>query len=147
MLPVDIILYQDPVHRNSVIALWRTVFGYETAHNDPEFVIDSKLSVHDGLFFVAVSESKVVGTIMAGYDGHRGWIYSVAVTPSSQRHKIGTQLVQHAEANLSALGCPKINLQIAGGNEQVTGFYAALGYAVEPRVSMGKRLSENIPTK
>jgi ribosomal protein S18 acetylase RimI-like enzyme len=147
MLAVNIIPYQDTNHRNPVVALWKTVFGYETAHNDPEFVIDSKLVVHDQLFFVAIRESKVVGTIMAGYDGHRGWIYSVAVAPSSQRHGIGTQLVRHAEENLISRGCSKINLQIAEGNEQVTGFYAALGYAVEPRVSMGKRLSENIPTK
>lgn len=147
MLKVDIIPYQDTHHRNPVVMLWKTVFGYETAHKDLEFVIDSKLAVHDRLFFVAILDSNVVGTIMAGYDGHRGWIYWVAVASSHQRQGIGSQLVRHAEANLIALGCPKLNLQIAEGNEQVTKFYSTLGYAVEPRVSMGKRLSENIPAK
>ena len=85
----------------------------------------------------------VVGTIMAGYDGHRGWIYSVAVSPSHRRQGIGSRLVSHAERALTDRGCMKINLQIMEGNESVTAFYASLGYSVEKRVSMGKRVSEN----
>jgi len=142
---MTITLYADAVHRGQVIALWETVFGYEAAHNKPELVIDKKLEVDDELFFVAVADSAVVGTVMAGYDGHRGWIYSVAVAPSHRRQGIGSKLVAHAERALTGKGCVKINLQILEGNEKVSGFYASLGYSVEKRVNMGKRILENIP--
>ena len=130
-------------HRGQVIALWESVFGYEAAHNEPGLVIDKKMIVDDGLFFVAIAEDAVVGTIMAGYDGHRGWIYSVAVPPSRRKLGIGSSLVRHAEGALLRKGCTKINLQIMEGNENVAAFYASLGYSVEKRVSMGKRLLRN----
>ena len=82
--------------------------------------------------------------MLAGYDGHRGWLYSVAVHPAHRHKGIGSALVRHAEQALTARGCMKINLQIVGGNEAVTAFYATLGYMVEPRVSMGKRIDANI---
>lgn len=132
--------YNDAQHRESVIHLWETVFGYDTAHNKPSLVIDKKLVAQDDLLFVALLESRVVGTIMAGYDGHRGWLYSVAVCPRNRLLGIGTSLIKHAEQALATLGCLKINLQIVAGNEQVTSFYRALGYKVEERISMGKLL-------
>jgi ribosomal protein S18 acetylase RimI-like enzyme len=139
---ITIIPFTNADHRSQVVQLWETVFGYEEAHNDPGLVIDKKLAVYDDLFFVAVTDQSVVGTIMAGYDGHRGWIYSVAVSPSHRRQSIGTRLVAHAERVLTARGCVKINLQIMEGNEAVTAFYAKLGFCVEQRVNMGKRISE-----
>lgn len=132
-----IIPYDDLKHREEVLALWREVFGYDTAHNDPELLLDKKLEVQDELLFVAMEE-RVVGTVMAGYDGHRGWLYSVAVVPPAQGRGIGRSLVDHAEAALAELGCVKINLQMLAGNAKVEGFYARLGYATEPRISMGK---------
>src|SRR5690242_17575793 len=120
---ITTIKYNDQSHRSQVIALWQTVFAYETAHNHPALVIDKKLAVSDDLFFVAVADNTVIGTIMAGYDGHRGWIYSVAVSPSHRRRGIGSQLVSHAERELIAKGAVKINLQIMQGNEAVTAFY------------------------
>jgi ribosomal protein S18 acetylase RimI-like enzyme len=77
---------------------------------------------------------------MAGYDGHRGWIYSVAVSPAHRRQGIGSLLVAHAERALIDLGSVKINLQIMEGNESVTAFYSSLGFSVEKRISMGKRI-------
>lgn len=145
MNPVVITLYNNAVHRSQVIALWETVFGYETAHNAPALVIGKKMAVGDGLFFVALDGDTVVGTVMAGYDGHRGWLYSVAIAPSYRRQGIGGRLVAHAERALAERGCMKINLQIVEGNERVVAFYAALGYTVEKRISMGKRIAENIP--
>lgn len=144
-MTTTITLYADAVHRDQVIALWQTVFGYESAHNRPAVAIDKKLAMADGLFFVALAGEQVIGTIMAGYDGHRGWIYSVAVAPTHRRQGLGSQLVTHAERALTARGCVKINLQIMPENAAVTAFYAALGYAEEPRISMGKKLPENIP--
>lgn len=144
-----IVPYDNELHRAAVVALWRAAFGYATAHNAPGVSIDRKLAVADGLFFVALDEgagdARVAGTVMAGYDGHRGWLYSVAVDPQRRGGGIGGALVAHAERALAALGCMKINLQITGGNEAAAAFYEALGYAVEPRVSMGKRIAANIP--
>jgi ribosomal protein S18 acetylase RimI-like enzyme len=138
---MPIILFNDSQHRAAVIDLWRTVFGYEAAHNEPSLVIDKKLAVNDGLFFVATENHTVIGTVMAGYDGHRGWLYSLAVHPDHARRGLGAQLVSHAEQALTALGCMKINLQILDTNHSVTRFYETLGYSVEPRVSMGKKLT------
>jgi ribosomal protein S18 acetylase RimI-like enzyme len=135
-----ITLFDNQTHRDQVIGLWNAVFGYESAHNEPSLVIDKKLAADDGLFFVAINANQVIGTIMAGYDGHRGWIYSVAVHPEHRKQGIGSQLVAHAERALTERGCMKINLQILAGNESVAAFYASLGYAVEQRVSMGKRI-------
>lgn len=137
--------YRDRLHRAQVATLWQAAFGYDTAHNRPELAIDKKLAVDDGLFFVATDKTAVIGTLMAGYDGHRGWLYSVAVHPDYRRQGLGASLVRHGEQALIALGCLKINLQITSGNEAVVGFYEALGYGVEPRISMGKNIAQNLP--
>lgn len=137
--------YVDAAHRSHVVALWQTVFNYDAPHNRPSLAIEKKLAGNDGLFFVAVSNSSVVGTIMAGYDGHRGWIYSVAVAPSFRRKGIGSRLVAFAERALIDKGCVKINLQIMEGNESVAAFYSSLGFSIEKRVSMGKQIPENVP--
>jgi len=72
--------FENNKHRDQVISLWKDVFGYETSHNSPDIVIDKKLEFNDGLFFVAMDNDDIIGTVMAGYDGHRGWIYSIAVS-------------------------------------------------------------------
>jgi ribosomal protein S18 acetylase RimI-like enzyme len=135
--------YSDSAHRAEVIALWKSVLGYDAPHNQPALSIDKKIAVDDELFFVATNGERVIGTVMAGYDGHRGWLYSVAVATEQRRRGIGSQLVRHAELALIKKGCVKINLQIMEGNEAVTAFYAALGFSVEMRISMGKRILEN----
>lgn len=145
MTSITIKPFENLSHREQVVELWKTVFGYETAHNSPNLVIDKKIATGDGLFFVAVADVEIVGTIIAGYDGHRGWIYSVAVHPNHRKQGIGSDLVSHAERALAAKGCMKINLQIMQGNEAVAAFYSSLGYSEEKRVSMGKRINENIP--
>jgi ribosomal protein S18 acetylase RimI-like enzyme len=124
----------------AVAALWREVFPGEGGHNEPSRAIRDKLAYQRELFFVAVADGAVVGTLMAGYDGHRGWLYRVAVDPRHQRQGIGAALVRHAETELVALGCPKINLQVLATNAAVVAFYERMGYHVEERVSMGKRL-------
>ena len=142
----DILPYDDSKHRDQVISLWIAVFGYEADHNVPELVIDKKLKFNDRLFFVAHNGRAVIGTVMAGYDGHRGWIYSMAVLPDYQKQGIGSALLRFVEMRLTDLGCMKINLQIMEGNESVEGFYLANGYQTEKRVSMGKQVRRNIPS-
>ena len=140
MVPFD-----DARHRRSVVVLWKDVFGYEDARNRPGFVIDQKIAANDGLFFVAIKKRRVVGTVMAGYDGHRGWIYSMAVHPRHRQKGIGSAMLAYAEKRLVSMGCVKVNLQILHTNQAVQRFYQANGYAVENRISMGKQFDENIP--
>ena len=128
----------------SVVKLWSSVLGYQSAHNDPALSIRKKTEVRDGLFYIAESADQLAGTVMAGYDGHRGWIYSLAVKPELRSQGIGRALLLHAESALAERGCVKINLQISGGNEGVIGFYKKMGYRVEQRVSMGKTLENEV---
>ena len=142
MPPQDfsILPYDDALHREQVVDLWRAVFGYDAPHNEPGLVIDKKLAVDDGLFFVALSQGCVLGTVMAGYDGHRGWIYSLAVPPEARGQGLGSALLAHAQEQLAARGCIKVNLQVVEGNETALRFYEARGFCVEARASMGKKL-------
>lgn len=130
--------------RDAVISLWNDVFPNSTGHNAPATSLQRKCDEDDGLFFVAELDATVVGTVMAGYDGHRGWIYSLAVTPTQQRRGIGSTLMRHAEETLSNLGCPKINLQVRAQNDSIVAFYRSLGYGTEERISMGKRLASTV---
>ena len=130
----------DSTDRVQVVELWRNVFGYETAHNEPNLAISKKIATNDGLFFVAVENTDIAGTIMAGYDGHRGWLYSVAVDPKIRLNGLGSSLVQHAEKALTDLGCMKVKLQLLATNEATATFYKSLGYSVEPNISLGKLL-------
>ena len=142
----NIVPYQDELHQAGVIDIWKQTFHYGTAHNEPKLAIAKKVERQDGLFFVALSTGdQVVGTVMCGHDGHRGWIYSLAVLPELQRSGLGSELMLHAERTLKLLGCIKINLQITEGNEGVQSFYETLGYSAEVRVSMGELIKSNIP--
>jgi ribosomal protein S18 acetylase RimI-like enzyme len=126
----------------AVAELWRQVFPGSPSWNHPETDIQRKLSVQRELFLVAALGSEIVGTAMAGYDGHRGWVYYVAVSPRHRRQGIGTALMNNVEQRLARLGCPKLNLQVRASNHEVVSFYENLGYAVEERISMGKRLGK-----
>lgn len=119
--------------------------GYTDARNDPELAIAKKVGQDDGLFFIGTTgRDEVIGTVMCGYDGHRGWIYSLAVSPDHQRSGVGRELMETAEDALIRLGCMKINLQIFAGNGDVERFYQKLGYQTEARISMGKAIPENV---
>jgi ribosomal protein S18 acetylase RimI-like enzyme len=124
----------------AVIALWNESLTDGAPHNDPATSIRKKLAVEGELFFVACVDDSVVGTAMGGYDGHRGWVYSVAVQPHVRRQGIGSALVRRLEEALRERGCLKVNLQVRTSNAQVIAFYEQLGFHVEERVSMGKLL-------
>ncbi len=123
-----------------VAALWRTVFPDSSSWNVPEEDIERKLAVQREYFYVSHVNGELVGTAMGGYDGHRGWLYYVAVHPQYRRQGIGTALVKRVEAGLAGIGCPKINLQVRATNAAVVDFYRTLGYEIEERLSMGRRL-------
>ena len=125
---------------DAVVALWNAVFPDNPGHNEPRRNIHRKLGVQRELFLVATEEDRLVGTALAGDDGHRGWVYYVAVDPARRRRGIGARLMKRVEEELARRGCPKLNLQVRATNQEVIAFYERLGYTVEDRVSMGKRL-------
>ena len=125
--------------QDAVVALWLTC-ELTRPWNDPAADIERKLADSPTLFLVAEQDGAVVGSVMAGYDGHRGWINYLAVHPARRRGGLGRALMDAAEARLAALGCAKINLQVRDDNELARGFYEAIGYRLDAVVSFGKRL-------
>ena len=130
----------EETDRAAVVALWALAFPDDPPRNRPDRVIDQKLRVQPDLFLVAEVDGRVVGAGLGGYDGHRGWVYHLAVHPQARRRGIGRALVEALEDALRERGCPKLNLQVRADNAAVQGFYEALGYRVEPRISLGKVL-------
>ncbi len=129
-----------PGDREALAELWCRVFPDDPPHNEPNDVIEAKLKV-DSLIFVAEDNGRVTGAVMAGYDGHRGWLYAVAVDVTTRRCGVGSLLVKSAVAELKRLGCIKVNLQIRASNAAVVSFYESLGFKVEDRISMGALLT------
>ncbi len=128
-----------PADEPAVIGLWRAC-DLVRPWNDPRKDIARKLRVNPEWFRVAESAGAIIGTVMAGYEGHRGWINFLAVEPARQRGGLGRKLMAEAEQLLRAAGCAKINLQVRRTNAAVIAFYERLGFGVDEAVSMGKRL-------
>jgi ribosomal protein S18 acetylase RimI-like enzyme len=125
---------------SQVVGLWKAVFPDDPPWNDPLSMIRRKLTVQPELFLVAHTNGRIVGTVIAGFDGVRGWIHHLAVHTEFRRKGIATMLMRSAENGLEAMGCPKVNLQVRGTNTAVISFYRSLGYDMEERASLGKRL-------
>ena len=128
-----------PADGDAVIALWHAC-GLLRPWNDPRHDIARKLQAQPELFLVGVLDDDVIATVVAGYEGHRGWINYLAVAPEHRRAGHGRAMMNHAEALLRKLGCPKASLQIRRENASVAAFYSRLGYAEDDVISMGKRL-------
>lgn len=125
----------------AVVALWSSAFGGDPPRNEPRAAIRRKLTVQPELLLVGELEGRVVGAVIAGFDGYRGWVHHLAVDPAFRRRGIGRALMGEAEARLRALGCPKLNLQVRASNAEVVAFYEHLGFVVEERASLGKILA------
>ncbi len=134
-----------PGDEDAVVALWERC-GLLRPWNDPRKDIRRKRSVRPDLFLVGMLDGRLVAAVMAGYDGHRGWLNYLAVEPALQRQGLGRAIVSEAERLLQAAGCPKINLQVRTSNRDVIEFYRRLGYEADDVVSMGKRLEHDGPT-
>jgi len=125
--------------RNNVIELWNSC-DLTRPWNDPDKDISRKLRVQPELFFVGEVGEKLVASAMAGYDGHRGSVFYLAVSPDCQGQGLGRMLMGKIEATLEAMGCPKVNIVVRSSNEAVLAFYRRLDYSLNEVVSIGKRL-------
>ena len=128
--------------QEEVISLWKDC-GLLVPSNDPLKDIQRKLKIAAELFLVGELSGGVVATVMGGYDGHRGWINYLAVTPEHQRAGYGRLIMESVESRIKAKGCPKINLQVRESNTDIIKFYQAIGYGQDKVVSLGKRLEQD----
>ena len=128
----------------AIVALWQAC-GLTRPWNDPYRDISRKLTAQPELFLVGEVSGAPMASAMVGFDGHRGWVYYLAVDPAHQGKGCGRMLMAHAEQLLIERGCPKINLLVRAGNDVVIDFYNKLGYAPDAVVSLGKRLISDLP--
>jgi ribosomal protein S18 acetylase RimI-like enzyme len=128
-----------PADEDAVVALWHEC-GLTRPWNDPHKDIARKLTEQPELFLVGTVDSRLVASAMVGFDGHRGWVYYLAVATAHRQLAHGRALMQEAERLLIERGCPKINLLVRSTNTGVIDFYKRLGYAQDEAVSLGKRL-------
>jgi len=124
---------------DQVIALWQEC-ELTRPWNNPLLDIERKQQLGDSLFLVGELDNQLMASVMGGYDGHRGWMYYLAVSPKHRRCGYARELISHLEQKLIALGCPKLNLQIRTDNIAVQEFYHEIGFTEDATVSMGKRL-------
>ena len=125
-----------------VIALWFTC-DLVVPWNNPKCDIERKLKVDPELFLVGLVKGKLIATVMGGYEGHRGWINYLAVSPQFRNAGYGRQMMAVIEKKLKAIGCPKINLQVRETNIEVIRFYEAIGYTNDHVISLGKHLQHD----
>ena len=132
----------QPADEAAVISLWKEC-DLVRPWNDPHKDIHRKLKVRPDLFLVGVVGNEILATVMAGYEGHRGWLNYLSVHPAHQRKGYARAMVNAAEALLREAGCPKINLQVRTSNQAVVEFYKRLGFSIDDVVSLGKRLEHD----
>jgi len=126
----------------AVISLWESC-DLVRPWNDPQKDILRKQAVRPDLFLVGELDGKIIASVMAGYEGHRGWLNYLAVHPEHQRRSFARAMVAEAEQRLRNAGCPKINLQVRNSNRGVIEFYQRIGYSIDDVVSLGKRLERD----
>ena len=132
----------EPQDEEQVITLWKEC-NLTVPWNDPKKDIQRKLKVNPELFLVGVVDKNIIAAAMGGYEGHRGWVNYLAVSPSHQKKGYGRLMMEALETKLKAMGCPKINLQVRETNLAVIDFYKAIGYDVDHVIGMGKRLEKD----
>ena len=137
---MTLITSYESQHFQGVETLWKEAFPSDAPWNAAETAILEKIRFQPDLLLVALDGEQVVGSAMAGYEGHRGWISRIAVLRSHRNQGIGLDLLREAERRLATLGCIKVNLQVVESNAAVVAFYERAGYRIEPRISMSKHI-------
>ncbi len=126
----------------AVINLW-TDCKLVVPWNDPAKDIERKLKVDPDLFLVGHLSGNVVASVMGGYEGHRGWINYLAVSPHHRRNGYAKKIIHFLEELIKGKGCPKINLQVRNSNSDIISFYKSIGYGDDNVVGLGKRLDHD----
>ena len=134
----------SPGDKEAVIDLWK-ICNLIKPWNNPEQDISRKLKDSPELFLVGTIDDIIVASVMAGYDGHRGWIYYLAVGPEYWKQRLGKRMMTAAEEKLLDIGCPKIDLMVRKNNLDVIKFYEKIGYGHDEVITMSKRLIEDGP--
>ncbi len=134
----EIVRY-DSNYQKAVIDLWKQC-DLIVPQNDPAVDIQRKLVFQPELFFIALEDGQVVGSIMVGYEGHRGWLNYVAVLPDYQKRGYGKKLIDKSIDELRKLGCLKVNVQVRRNNPSAVEFYKHLGFKDDNVVGLGMRL-------
>lgn len=133
----------QPRDEPAVIALWEQC-GLTRPWNDPRKDIARKVAVQPELFLVGLAGGRIMATVMAGYEGHRGWVNYLAVAAEFRGRGFGQALMAEVERLLLERGCPKVCLLVRTSNSAVLEFYRSLGYAQDEAVSLGKRLIDDM---
>ena len=133
-----------PGDREAVVSLW-SICELTRPWNDPNRDIDRKLARDAENLLVLEDDGRLIGSVMVGYEGHRGWVNYLAVHPDRRRQGFGRLLMEEAERRLRDLGCPKVNLQVRTSNVSAGEFYRQIGYALDDALSFGKRLEHDAP--
>ena len=128
--------------QEAVVALWRECDSW-CLGTILEWISTVSYASKGSCFLVGLLGASLVATVMAGYEGHRGWINYLAVAAECRKRGFGRRLMDEAEARLRYMGCPKVNLQVRSTNVDVVAFYRRIGYSMDDVVGMGKRLEEN----
>jgi ribosomal protein S18 acetylase RimI-like enzyme len=123
----------------AIISLWKRC-DLVRAENDPHADIERARRAPDATIIVGRINGNVAATAMVGFDGHRGWVYYLAVEPALQRQGHGKAMLEAAAEWLRARGAPKLVLTVGEENAAAFGFYDRLGFAKSPVVILGKRL-------
>jgi len=143
---VDLVLRSyEPGDREALVALW-SICELTRPWNNPHRDIDRKLARDGDNLLVLEEDNQLIGSVMVGYEGHRGWVNYRAVHPDHRRQGLGRLLMDEAERRLRDLGCAKVNLQVRASNETAREFYRQIGYTIDEAVSFGKRLEHDIPS-
>lgn len=138
---MDIIEYKSE-YESAVIELWEKC-DLTRPWNNPGLDIERKMKDKPELFLVGLINGKVVASVMCGYEGHRGWVYYLGVEPEQRKRGLAKRMMDAVEERLLEMGCPKINIQVRSGNTGALNFFGKIGYNIEERISLGKRLIED----
>ena len=125
--------------RPALTTLWEAC-GLTRPWNDPNDDIDRAVATRDATIRVGYLGDRLAGSVMAGHDGHRGWVYYLAVDPSQQGRGLGRELMEEAGLWLLSRGAPKLELMVREGNDRAAKFYEALGFERQPVTVYGKWL-------
>ena len=127
---------------DAAIALWHEV-GLTRPWNDPRADLQRALEGPASTVLAGREQGRLLATAMVGHEGHRGWIYYLAVQPYERRHGHGRRMIRACEKWVQERGIPKLNVMVrAGENDDVLGFYAAIGYVADDVVVLGRRLAD-----